>query len=125
MEMADIDEAVFPESAEERDARETRTRHNDLAPIARLPPEILADIFVRCIPVSIRKLHNDFSWLNVTRVNSRWRNVSIACPDFWTTLLFSRPKWTPVMLARSKMASLIVRVDLRKDHTNSPGTYSP
>ncbi|KAJ7117817.1 hypothetical protein C8R44DRAFT_791472 [Mycena epipterygia] len=120
IEMADIDQAVFPESAEEREARETRTRQNDLAPIARLPPEILADIFVRCVPVSIRKLHNDFSWLNVTRVNSRWRNVAIACPDFWTTLLFSRPKWTPVMLARSKMASLIVRVDLRKDHTNSP-----
>ncbi|KAJ6498341.1 hypothetical protein DFH09DRAFT_1336687 [Mycena vulgaris] len=120
MDMFDIDHDILVESAEEREARQTRTRQNDLAPIACLPPEILADIFVRCVPVSIRKLHSDLTWLNVTRVSSRWRNVALACPDFWSTLVFSRPKWTPVMLARSKMASLIVRVDLREDHANSP-----
>ncbi|KAJ7446800.1 hypothetical protein FB451DRAFT_1375838 [Mycena latifolia] len=117
---SDLEQDVVMESLEEREEREARTRANDLAPIARLPPEILADIFVRCIPGSVRKLHSDLTWLNVTRVSSRWRAVALACPDFWSTLLFSRPKWTPVMLARSKMASLIVRVDLKKDHANSP-----
>ncbi|KAJ7696541.1 hypothetical protein B0H17DRAFT_401316 [Mycena rosella] len=120
MDMFDIDQDIVMESVEERQAREARTRENDLAPIARLPPEILADIFVRCVPISIPTLHSDLSWLNVTRVTSRWRNVALACPDFWSTLVFSRPKWTPVMLARSKMAALVIRVDLRKEHANSP-----
>ncbi|KAF7356475.1 hypothetical protein MVEN_00980600 [Mycena venus] len=118
MDVFNIEEDVFFfESAEERQARELRTLQNELAPIASLPPEILADIFVRCVPTSIA---TDLSWLNVTRVCSHWRNVLLACPDFWSTLIFSRPKWTPVMLARSKMASLVVRVDLKKDHANSP-----
>ncbi|KAJ7917527.1 hypothetical protein B0H13DRAFT_323967 [Mycena leptocephala] len=118
MDMFDIEEDIFVfESAEEREAREIRTQWNDLVPIASLPPEILADIFVRCVPTS---MHGDLSWLNVTRVCSRWRDVALGCPDFWSTLVFSRPKWTAVMLARSKMASLIVRVDLKKDHANSP-----
>ncbi|KAJ6581652.1 hypothetical protein B0H19DRAFT_515185 [Mycena capillaripes] len=121
VDMFDIEEDIFIfESAEEREAREIRTQQNERALIARLPPEILADIFVRCVPTSVRKLHSDFSWLNVTRVSSQWRNVALACPDFWSTLIFSRPRWTPVMLARSKMASLAVRVDLKKDHANSP-----
>ncbi|KAJ7255473.1 hypothetical protein B0H12DRAFT_1113666 [Mycena haematopus] len=121
MDMFDIEEDVFSfESAEERQARELRTMQNELISIARLPPEILADIFVRCVPTSVHALHSDLSWLNVARVSSKWRNVALSCPDFWGTLIFSRPKWTPIMLARSKMASLVVRVDLQKDHANSP-----
>ncbi|KAJ6619894.1 hypothetical protein B0H10DRAFT_1128017 [Mycena sp. CBHHK59/15] len=112
----DIDYDTFVESAEAREARELATLHNDLAPVARLPPELLADIFVRCIPLSRRELHTDLSWLNITRVSSRWRSVALSCPDFWSTIVFSRPKWTPVMLSRSKMASLVIRIDLKKDH---------
>ncbi|KAJ7879963.1 hypothetical protein B0H14DRAFT_1584065 [Mycena olivaceomarginata] len=67
-----------------------------------------------------RRRIDDLSWLNVTRVSSQWRKVALACPDFWSTPIFSRPKWTPVMLARSKMASLVVRVDLAEDQANSP-----
>ncbi|KAF7326384.1 hypothetical protein MVEN_02624800 [Mycena venus] len=84
------------------------------------PPEVLAYIFVLVVPTSIAQLHSDFSWLNITRISGKWRNIALSCPDFWSTLIFSRPKWTPVMLARSKMASLVVRVDLKKDHANSP-----
>ncbi|KAF8216639.1 hypothetical protein K438DRAFT_1797574 [Mycena galopus ATCC 62051] len=116
----DIDDVFIVESAEERRTRELRTQQNELVPISRLPPEILADIFVRCVPTSIRKLHSDLSWLHVTRVSSRWRGVALSCPDLWSTLLFSRPKWMPVMLVRSKMASLAVHVDLKKDAANSP-----
>ncbi|KAF7356478.1 hypothetical protein MVEN_00980900 [Mycena venus] len=105
------------ESTEQRRAREIRTQHNELLPIGRLPAEILADIFVRCVPTTI---HSDLSFLHLTRVCSRWRNIALECPDFWSTLIFSRPEWTPVMLVRSKMASLIIRVDLHKDHANSP-----
>ncbi|KAJ7723839.1 hypothetical protein DFH07DRAFT_759350, partial [Mycena maculata] len=85
---------------------ESGTHHNTLAPIASLPPELLADIFVRCIPVSTRKLQSDLSWLNITRVCKLWRDVSLACPDFWSTLVLSRPAWTSIFLANSKSAAL-------------------
>ncbi|KAJ7043738.1 hypothetical protein C8F04DRAFT_728547 [Mycena alexandri] len=121
MDMFNIEDDKFLfESAEEREAREIRLQKNELVPIARLPPEILADIFVRCVPTSVNELQNNFSWLNVTRVSTRWRNVALSCPEFWSTLIFSRPKWTPVMLERSKKASLAVRVDLGNDPANSP-----
>ncbi|KAF7348450.1 hypothetical protein MVEN_01362000 [Mycena venus] len=115
-----VQDDLIIESIEERRAREIRTQQNELAPISGLPPEIFAYIFVLVVPTSIAQLHSDFSWLNITRVSGRWRNIALGCPDFWSTLIFSRPKWTPVMLARSKMASLVVRVDLKKDHANSP-----
>ncbi|KAJ7180775.1 hypothetical protein C8R46DRAFT_1028211 [Mycena filopes] len=121
MDMFNIEEDLFFfESGEEREARELRMQQNELVPIARLPPEILADIFVRCVPTSIRKLQNNLTWLNVTRVSTRWRNVALACPEFWGTIIFSRPKLTTIMLQRSKQASLAVRVDLGKDPANSP-----
>ncbi|KAJ7224139.1 hypothetical protein GGX14DRAFT_557030 [Mycena pura] len=120
MDFFDIDQGVVLESVQEREAREIRTQQNELAHIARLPPEILAEIFVRCVPKSIRKLQTDVTWLNVTQVSSRWRSVALACPDFWSTLVFSRPKLTTLLLARSRMASLVVRVDLKKDYENSP-----
>ncbi|KAF7370497.1 hypothetical protein MSAN_00681500 [Mycena sanguinolenta] len=123
MDVGDV-EHVFLECEEERRARELRIQHNAVIPIARLPPEILGYIFVRCVPAvtSISSLHNDVSWLNVTRVSSRWRSVALSCPDLWSTLILSRPKWVPVMLARSKNASLVVRVDFTSTRycVNSP-----
>ncbi|KAJ7503354.1 hypothetical protein B0H11DRAFT_2222637 [Mycena galericulata] len=92
---------------------------SNLAPIANLPPEILADIFVRCVPVTTRRLRTDASWLNITLVSKLWREVALACPDFWSTLVLTRPKWTPILLERSKMAALIIRADLGK---TSPGS---
>ncbi|KAK7025182.1 hypothetical protein R3P38DRAFT_3396120 [Favolaschia claudopus] len=117
----DADGVVLFESTAEREAREARTEWNDLVPVARLPPEILAAIFVRCIPTSVIKLKSDLSWLNITRVSRAWRDIALACPDFWSTLVFHRPMWTPVMLERSKMASLIIRLNLKKEHAVPDG----
>ncbi|KAF7335525.1 hypothetical protein MVEN_02206300 [Mycena venus] len=85
------------------------------SPIARLPPEILADIFVRCVPVSIGRLQTDHSWLNIPKVCVLWRNVALTCPELWSTLpLGSLHTVIPVFLKRSKMAPLVIRADVRK-----------
>ncbi|KAK7025184.1 hypothetical protein R3P38DRAFT_2953156 [Favolaschia claudopus] len=121
MHSSDFDEvSALPESAAEREERTKRTRQNDLAPISHLPAEIMANIFVHCIPTSIASLDDDFSWLNVTRICHQWRSVALACPEFWSTLILSRPKWTQVMLARSKKAPLVIRADLLRDTDNTP-----
>ncbi|KAJ7835574.1 hypothetical protein B0H14DRAFT_2796114 [Mycena olivaceomarginata] len=84
------------------------------SPISRLPPEILADIFVRCVPVSIGRLRTSLIWLNIPKVSTLWRDVALGCPEFWSTLVVLRPKWMPVFLARSKTVPLVVRADVRK-----------
>ncbi|KAJ7460829.1 hypothetical protein FB451DRAFT_1499934 [Mycena latifolia] len=116
--MLDIEQ--LEESAEDCQAREARTSQNELAPIAQLPPEILADIFVQCVPVSIRRLHNDLSWLNVARVSSRWRGVALACPELWSTIIYSRPTLAASMLERAKLAPLVFRADLDKHLAYAP-----
>ncbi|KAJ6577830.1 hypothetical protein B0H19DRAFT_1253135 [Mycena capillaripes] len=97
-----------------------------LAPIECLPPEILAAIFVQCVPTSIRELQNDLNWLNLMKVSSHWRNVALTCPKLWSTLILSHANCTPIFLARSKMASLVIRADVKKlyhmSFVDSPGT---
>ncbi|KAJ7183571.1 hypothetical protein C8R46DRAFT_1209737 [Mycena filopes] len=88
-------------------------QENKPATISDLPPEILADIFIRCVPVTIRKTH-DVSFLNITQVSTLWRAVALACPEFWSTVILRRPEWIPTFLERSKMAALVIRADTRK-----------
>ncbi|KAJ7235642.1 hypothetical protein B0H12DRAFT_1141409 [Mycena haematopus] len=88
-----------------------------LPPIMRLPPEILADIFIRCIPVSIGRLKPHI-WINIPKVCSLWRSVALGCPEFWSTLILSRPKSTAVFLARAKVAPLVIRADVKKLDSN-------
>ncbi|KAJ7131988.1 hypothetical protein C8R46DRAFT_1140952 [Mycena filopes] len=88
-------------------------QENKPATISDLPPEILADIFIRCVPVTIRKTH-DVSFLNITQVSTLWRAVALACPAFWSTVILRRPEWIPTFLERSKMAALVIRADTRK-----------
>ncbi|KAJ6477647.1 hypothetical protein C8R45DRAFT_363878 [Mycena sanguinolenta] len=84
-----------------------------LSPISRLPPEILAEIFVRCIPASIRRLKPHI-WINIPKVCSLWRSVALGCPEFWSTLILLHPASTPGFLDRAKVAPLVIRGDLRK-----------
>ncbi|KAK7025192.1 hypothetical protein R3P38DRAFT_2708275 [Favolaschia claudopus] len=121
MDFFHLDQATIAvESAAEREEREKRMYQNERAAISRFPPEIMANIFVHCVPTAIGSLSYDFSWLNATRVCHRWRHIALACPEFWSTLILSRPKWTQVMLARSKMVPLVIRTDLEQNPDNSP-----
>lgn len=79
----------------------------------RVPVEILSEIFLRCVPDSYEELNADLSWIpTVSHVNRHWREVALACPELWTSIIFSKPKWVPVMLSRSKKAPLVIKVDL-------------
>ncbi|KAJ7651174.1 hypothetical protein FB45DRAFT_32097 [Roridomyces roridus] len=82
------------------------------SPISALPPELLADIFVRCVPVTPRKVQTNVSWLYITVVSKFWRSVALACPELWSTVVLSRPTWTDLFLDRSKTVPIVVRGDL-------------
>ncbi|EGN96756.1 hypothetical protein SERLA73DRAFT_161770 [Serpula lacrymans var. lacrymans S7.3] len=94
--------------------RVLRTRRNSLAPISRLPPELLSTIFTHCAHSPHLHEHATFSirFIKVGHVCRHWRAVALGCPSLWSNLVFSYPRWTDEMLIRSKMAPLVVKVDL-------------
>ncbi|KAJ7116043.1 hypothetical protein C8R44DRAFT_794003 [Mycena epipterygia] len=87
---------------------------NALAPIASLPPEILSHIFLFCVSNSCER-QSSLDWLAVAHVTHRWREIALACPELWANIVF-RPKVVPIMLSRSKMVPLVIRVALDNKH---------
>ncbi|KAF7370560.1 F-box domain-containing protein [Mycena sanguinolenta] len=96
------------ESSQHRRKRLEASRLNTLAPISCLPPELLCRIFLFC---AASPDGAGPCWLAVTHVTHHWREVALACPELWANIIF-RPKLVPIMLARSKDAPLVIRVDL-------------
>ena len=84
-------------------------RHNAPAPISRLPPETLIEIF-SLLPSS----SNDcdcvphLELISVTHVCRQWREVALCCPYLWTHIDFTKLSLTgfPEILARAKMSPL-------------------
>ncbi|KAF6759714.1 hypothetical protein DFP72DRAFT_795590, partial [Ephemerocybe angulata] len=68
-----------------------------------LPPEILAAIFL-LIPRDV----GDTSWIRVTHVCHRWREVALNDPRFWSVLNSVPPCFMEFALARSKGAPISV-----------------
>ncbi|KAF8449470.1 hypothetical protein L210DRAFT_2664781 [Boletus edulis BED1] len=83
--------------------------------IFRLPTEILEDIFIQC--ASDYHCEHDGrprsaapSWVNVSYVCHRWRNVALNCATIWTYVFITSQRWTEELLARSRQASLKIRI---------------
>lgn len=91
--------------------RSLKSRRNVLAPISRLPPEILSKIFAFCAsenPSTGKPLH----WIKVSHISRYWRAVALDSPSLWGNIVTTRPRWTEEMVKRSKMARLTLDADL-------------
>jgi hypothetical protein len=92
---------------------ELKTRRNALAPIARLPPEILTEIFMFVINLYHACCPRDaIRFLRLIGVCRYWRAMMMDSPRLWSSLLFSNAELTAHMLQRSKLLPLVVRADL-------------
>lgn len=90
---------------------------DSVSSILRLPTETLEAIFIdgardhfstdNGLPVPTPP-----TWINISYVCSRWRNVAMACPTLWSYLFVVSPRWTKELLYRSKHAPLKIRVTL-------------
>ncbi|KAF8881990.1 hypothetical protein BD779DRAFT_1675169 [Infundibulicybe gibba] len=76
---------------------------NRLAPVTRLPPELLSLIFV----LSVRAA-GPGDWIEAAHTNSlvckRWRQIALDCPELWSHLNDERnysPMWLATMVERS------------------------
>ena len=77
----------------------------------RLPPEILAIIFLEY------KQQYEYCttwvppWVNVSYVCRYWRNVALNCANLWICLFFVSSEWMDELLRRSKTAPLTIHTD--------------
>ncbi|KAI0039415.1 hypothetical protein FA95DRAFT_1026921, partial [Auriscalpium vulgare] len=91
--------------------RALRQKRNSLLPVARLPPEILRDIFTFCSEmdhprIQVRYYH--VGWLKVTHVCRNWRNVALAHLGLWTHISYSLgPGWTETFAERAQTMPLV------------------
>ncbi|KAI0733434.1 hypothetical protein C8Q72DRAFT_813683 [Fomitopsis betulina] len=86
------------------------TNRNELAPVLRLPVELLSEIFV--LNAATHE-PDDLRWLHVASVCQYWRSVAIDSPRLWTCISFKAEPWVALLLHRSKNMPLIAHVDLR------------
>lgn len=98
---------------------------NKLVTIARLPPELLTEIFLHYAAV-IRSsfsyyasgifgsgaMHGPRSkrWIRIAHVCHHWREVALGSPRLWSEFSVDRLDWTTEMLSRSKKAPLHLTV---------------
>ncbi|KAF7310115.1 F-box domain-containing protein [Mycena indigotica] len=83
--------------------------HNPNRPVNRLPPELLAHIFLllseECLP-------NDISWVACSQVCASWRQTALASPQLWGKVICSSRAWMECCLERAMSAPLRVEADL-------------
>lgn len=96
-------EAHLRRLSQTRDALQAYTTEHlaVVAPCRRLPPELWAEIFMRCskgLKCTVTPIHDTFDLksgpLLLTHVCSWWRVIAISTPALWTSirLVLSRPK---------------------------------
>ncbi|KAF8966786.1 hypothetical protein BDZ97DRAFT_602005 [Flammula alnicola] len=82
-------EAALQEMTKKRTRlQEVARAHEGLvSPLRRLPPEILQDIFVWCLPQNRNAvMHASEAPVLLGRVCSEWRRISIGTPEVWSSL---------------------------------------
>lgn len=100
-----------------------RTKRNALSSVSCLPDELLANVFIlyaRQHHVSEWAKIKSFStattrvppWVKVSHVSRHWRMVALGCSTLWTYIFFVSRTWMTVLLQRSQVAPLRVRIDL-------------
>ncbi|KAJ7177192.1 hypothetical protein C8R46DRAFT_1078337 [Mycena filopes] len=83
--------------------------HNDNLIINRLPPELLAAIFVLVCEGS--KL-GDYSWVACSHICSSWRRLALDTAPLWSHIVFTSSEWMRLCLERSKSSLLVIETDL-------------
>ncbi|KAF8481686.1 hypothetical protein DFH94DRAFT_404420 [Russula ochroleuca] len=103
-------------NSSEEFTRALKSRRNALAPISRLPPEILATIFSLLPPSTWNKEAGHLEWIRVGHVCRLWRETALNHPRLWSYINFTKltPAAAVEILARAKMAPLHVAADFTR-----------
>ncbi|CAL1712035.1 unnamed protein product [Somion occarium] len=98
-----------------------KRQQNSLQPVAKLPAEILCDIFVFCVSNAEEDEHdshstcwpNGYTWISVTHVCHYWRAVALKSPGLWAVIPASTTgfDFTLEILRRSQRMPLDVEIN--------------
>ena len=109
------DEKTLLEQSFQKSIQVLNARRNTLAPISRLPPETLAEVFSFLSPSATTHPFRS-KWICFSHVCRRWRETALNYPRLWSCIIFSDP--APVvmaeMLAWAKMVPLHWEVDFTR-----------
>ncbi|TFK67025.1 hypothetical protein BDN72DRAFT_843530 [Pluteus cervinus] len=108
-----------------------KTRHNELAFISRLPPELLTRIF-SILQSNTREEYGQgyYKWAVVTQVTRPWRRLALGTKHLWNivshTTKTPQSPWVAVSLERSQPLSVdvVVDFDLTGEHLSFLNTIA-
>jgi hypothetical protein len=100
----------------EAPTRALKFRHNELAPISRLPCEILAATFSFLSVFAWNEGSGILAWICVAHVCHRWRETALNHPRFWSHINLTKltPGGMAEILPRAKMAPLHLEANSTK-----------
>ncbi|KAH8092244.1 hypothetical protein BXZ70DRAFT_465927 [Cristinia sonorae] len=93
--------------------RDLKNRRNGIIPVAQLPPELLARVFLWCRYAMGVDVKSQFRWTLVRKVCRRWNEVAISSPELWSMIYVTQDlsvKTVKTCLERSRMALLDMRI---------------
>ncbi|KAG2012987.1 hypothetical protein CC2G_009930 [Coprinopsis cinerea AmutBmut pab1-1] len=103
----------------EEEIRRLKSDRNELTEIARLPPEILSQVFIHYqqFCTSAPWWHGEvwrFDWTEVTHVSRFWRSTALGCRTLWSDIdtCLNAP-WAVAMFERSKQSPISFRFSER------------
>ncbi|KAF6759737.1 hypothetical protein DFP72DRAFT_789399, partial [Ephemerocybe angulata] len=74
---------------------------NEAAPINRLPPELLLEIFHHASGKS-HSTHQTEAWVTFSHTCQYWRSIAIGFPRAWSSISFNHgPDFADMLLSRS------------------------
>ncbi|KAA1470878.1 hypothetical protein DENSPDRAFT_798406 [Dentipellis sp. KUC8613] len=94
-----------------------RIQNHLLCPVDRVPPELLARIFVELVsvqPLAYRDCSPGLKlgWIVVTHVSRRWREIALQHTVLWANVTLALgSEWMDEMLVRSKSVDLNVQIE--------------
>jgi len=101
--------------------RARKLDRNNLAPISKIPVELLSYIFSLVQRKCRRESRGNLDWVVVTHICQRWRNIALDNPTLWVYVPSHRPNWIPEMTRRSKSAMLKIKLNAQ---SFSPSRFS-
>ncbi|KAI0349695.1 hypothetical protein OH77DRAFT_1594079 [Trametes cingulata] len=89
---------------------------NDTTAIARLPPELLSEIFLHVVEDRYGEVTTSYSpcssrfykWIVVTHVCRRWRAIALDTAKLWSYVILTRSSVVREVLSRSRKAPLSI-----------------
>ena len=87
---------------------------NGLAPVNRIPPEILTNI----VPDTLDRYSKDKDTIALTHVCQAWREIFISCSSLWTDIECVGADKTRTYLERSRSSPISLRI--KRDNALSP-----